>query len=116
MDLSSNSIGGYYENGRGYGKVIATPEGPKAIADALRVCASITHIGVGGIDLRDNSLGDEGWGAIFAGVCSSKASKIASIDASRMGIGTKGAKLIAEALRASVNPSVTSVWTPAHQP
>ena len=55
MDLSSNSIGGYYENGRGYGKVIATPEGPKAIADALRVCASMTHL-----DVRANVLGEEG--------------------------------------------------------
>ena len=62
---------------------------------------------MGGIDLRDNSLGDEGWGAIFAGVCSSKASKIASIDASRKGIGPKGAKLIAEALHTSVSASLT---------
>ena len=79
------------------------------MAPAIAVSASITHIGAGGLDLRSNDLGDEGWGAIFAGVCSSKVSKIASIDASNKGIGPKGAKLIAEALRTSVNASLTSV-------
>ena len=76
---------------------------------AIAVSASIAHIGEGGLDLRGNKLGDEGWGAIFAGVCSSEASKVASIDASGKGIGPKGAKLIAEALRTSVNASLTSV-------
>ena len=75
--------------------------------------ASITHIGKGGLDLRNNNLGDEGWGAIFAGVCSSEASKVAHIYASSEGIGPKGAKLIAEALRTSVNSSLTSVRSPA---
>ena len=84
------------------------------MAPAIAVCASITHIGEGGLDLRYNKLGDEGWGAIFAGVCSSKVGKIASINASSEHIGPQGAKLIAEALRTSVNASVTSVRSPAH--
>jgi hypothetical protein len=92
------------------------PGGARAVAAFCAVSTSITHIGEGGLDLRGNNLGDEGWGAIFAGVCSSKVSKITSIDASGKGIGPKGAKLIAEALRTSVNASVTLVWTPAHQP
>jgi len=83
------------------------PEGAGALAPAIAVCASITHIGEGGLDLRNNLLGGEGWGAIFAGVCSSEVSKIASINASGEDIGPKGAKLIAEALRTSVNASVT---------
>ena len=77
------------------------------IASLIGVNASLTSIGEGGLNLK-NSLGDEGWGAIFAGVCSSKESKISSIDASRQRIGPKGAKLIAEALHTSVNASLTS--------
>jgi Ran GTPase-activating protein (RanGAP) involved in mRNA processing and transport len=79
------------------------------IASELSVSRSMTSIGEGGLDLRGNELGDEGWGAIIAGVCSSKVSKIASIDASRKGIGPTGAKLIAEALKASVNASLTKL-------
>ena len=84
-------------------------EGIHAIADALRVCSSITRIGWGGLYLKNNNLGDEGWGAIFAGVCGSAACKVSSIDASDEGIGPAGAKLIGEALRASVCSSVTQV-------
>ena len=61
------------------------------------------------LKLVDNSLGDEGWGAIFAAVCGSRISKITSIDASSGGISPEGAKLIGKALRNSVNASVTSV-------
>ena len=96
LGLSSNGIG---------------PDGAKAVAALCTAMASITHIGEGGLDLRNNKLGDEGWGAIFAGVCSSKVSKIASIDASSKGISPKGAKLIAEALRTSVTASVTASVT-----
>jgi len=84
-------------------------EGAKALAPALRDSPSITSIGKDGLNLRDNRLGNEGWGAIFAAVCSSEASKITSIDASCEGVGSKGAELIAEALRTSVNPSLTSI-------
>ena len=59
------------------------------------------------INLKGNQLGDEGWGAIFAGVCSSTVSKIASINASAEGLRPEGAKLMAEALRTSVNASLT---------
>jgi Ran GTPase-activating protein (RanGAP) involved in mRNA processing and transport len=69
--------------------------------------SSLTLIGEGGLDLRGNSLGDEGWGAIIRAVCSSPSSKISSIDASGQGIGSAGAKLIAEALRTCVNGALT---------
>jgi hypothetical protein len=82
--------------------------GIKAIADAL-VMASITSVGKDGLNLKGNRLGDEGWGAIFAAVCSSTVNKITSIDASFGGIGPEGAKLIGQALRNSVNASLTSI-------
>ena len=85
------------------------PEGAKALAPALAASASMTAIGEGGLNLKYNKLGDEGWGVIFAGVCSSTVSKIASIDASNDGIGPEGAKLMAEALRTSANPSLTKI-------
>jgi hypothetical protein len=69
--------------------------------------SSLTLIGEGGLDLRGNSLGDEGWGAIISAVCSSPSSKISTIDASGQGIGTAGAILIAEALRTCVNGALT---------
>jgi hypothetical protein len=69
----------------------------------------MTAIGEGGLNLKHNRLGTEGWGAIFAAVCSSKVCKITSIDASGERLGSEGAELIAEALRTSVNASVTSV-------
>ena len=59
--------------------------------------------------LRDNELGDEGWGAIFAAICGNKDSKIMSIDASYENIGPAGVKLIVEALRTSVTGALTEV-------
>jgi Ran GTPase-activating protein (RanGAP) involved in mRNA processing and transport len=89
----------------GYGTYNA--DGVKAIADSIAVTTSVTSVGKDGLNLKDNRLGDEGWGAIFAAVCSSKASKVTSIDASSEAIGIKGAKLIGQALRNSVNTSLT---------
>ena len=70
----------------------------------LRVNPSLTKI-----ELRNNNFGDEGWGAIFKGICSNKNSKIVAMDASSERIGPAGATLIAEALQASVSSSLTSV-------
>ena len=138
VDLSNNSIGGYkiYDPESREYKTTSTPEGPQAIADAIRVTpsmtsidlrnngfgpegakalapairdTSITSVGKDGLNLKGNRLGDEGWGAIFAAVCSSTVSKVTSIDASFEGIGPEGAKLIGQALRNSVNPSLTQV-------
>ena len=94
------------------GRGTYTSEGITALADALGVNGGLTKIGYGGLNLKSNSLGDEGWGAIIAGVCGSSSSKITSIDASSEQIGPPGAKLIAEALRTSVNGSLTAVWNP----
>lgn len=113
LDLSANNIGGH-EEPDGYGSdgdmvttFVADPSGVQAIADALRVSPSMTAIGKSGLNLKGNGLGDDGWGAIFAGVCSNKDSKISSVDVSDERIGPPGAKLIADALQKSVNPSLT---------
>ena len=50
LDLSDNKIGGYYENDN----FVSTPEGPKAIADALLINASLTVT-----DMRFNQLDTE---------------------------------------------------------
>ena len=50
IDLEHNSIGGYEDED---GDTIYTPEGPRAIANALRVSASLTAA-----DLRYNCLDD----------------------------------------------------------
>ena len=84
-------------------------DGGKAIGKALEVNASLTSIGEGGLKLKYNNLRDEGWGAIFAGVCANKESKIASINASKERIGPEGGQLIGEALRTCVSASLTKL-------
>ena len=49
LNLANNKIGGYWDSK--LRKVISTPEGPKAIADALLVNAELRSI-----DLSNNSL------------------------------------------------------------
>ena len=41
LDLSTNHIGGHYDD---EDNLITTPEGPKAIADALRNNGSLTEV------------------------------------------------------------------------
>ncbi|KOO25897.1 protein nlrc3 [Chrysochromulina tobinii] len=69
----------------------------------------IQSVGQHGLNLKGNQLGDEGWGAIFAGICGNKDSKIMSMDASSERIGPAGSKLIAETLRTSVTGALTEV-------
>ena len=42
INLAHNEIGGYYDARQG--KKIYTPEGPKAIADAIRVSQSLSQV------------------------------------------------------------------------
>ena len=70
------------------------------------VSGSFTSIGEGGLNLKGSKLGDEGWGAIFQGVCSNRNSKIASIDTTNESIGPAGAVLVATALRELVASSL----------
>ena len=59
----------------------------------------MTSVGEGGLNLKDNELGDEGWAAIIEGVTQSKVSKVTAIDCSSESIGPVGARAIGEALR-----------------
>ncbi|KOO33973.1 protein nlrc3 [Chrysochromulina tobinii] len=53
LNLSSNDIGGYWDDIRE--EIVSTPEGPKAIADALLVNGGLTSI-----DVRQNSIAGDG--------------------------------------------------------
>ena len=59
--MSTNGIGGNYDNQQQ--RIIYTPGGPKAIADAIRVSASLTRI-----DIKDNQIGPEGAKHIAEGI------------------------------------------------
>jgi Ran GTPase-activating protein (RanGAP) involved in mRNA processing and transport len=80
-----------------------------ALGEFMRVNSVLTSIGRDGLNLKNNSLGDEGWGAVISGVCASKVSKISAIDVSCESIGPAGAKVIGEAFRTSVNGVLTSL-------
>ena len=103
-------------------------EGAMVVAGLLPYMASMTHITASGkIDsmameqgkeegggvLSLGWLGDEGWGAIVAAVCSSEVSKIAYIDTGDFWCDQSRdetkliRKLIRKALRTLVNPSLT---------
>jgi hypothetical protein len=53
LNLSSNFIGGYWDNNKS--QMVSTPEGPKAIADALLVNGSLTECNVRGNFLDSES-------------------------------------------------------------
>ena len=98
--MSGNCIGGYYDNG-----FHPTPEGPKAIAEAIRVTASLTKI-----SLAKNNLGEEGTKIICEAMKGN--TTITELDLSGWGHtsnigGAPGAKCVADMLR--VTASVTSV-------
>jgi hypothetical protein len=59
LDLSSNMIGGHFKcyhddgSGLGYGGYTATPEGPKAIVDAIKDMGALTKFDISGNELRE---------------------------------------------------------------
>ena len=67
-----------------------TAEGIKAIADALRVNASLTSI-----NLKDNGLGDTGWCAIFDALRDNPQNKIKEWDLKQQRINPTVAKSLA---------------------
>ena len=77
-------------------------EGAAAIAEALRGNRVLKNI-----DLRGNSLGTEGWCAIFAALRDNKENKIESWDLSYQGINTEIVKVLAEYV--SVSGVLTSL-------
>jgi len=93
LDLSGNSLGS-----------ACVPRVLELLAHGM-----IQSVGQHGLNLEGNQVGDEGWGAIFAGICGNKDSKIMSMDVSSERIGPAGVKLIAEALRTCVTGGLTEV-------
>ena len=79
-------------------------EGGMVVAGLIPVMGALTSL-----ELRDNQLGDKGWGAIFAAICGNKDSKIMSLNAASEKIGPAGVKLIAEALRTSITGALMKV-------
>ena len=79
------------------------------MAPAIAVSASVTEC-----KLRGNELGVEGWTIIFNTLRDSPTSKIDTWNLYGEKLGPEIAKPLAEYI--SVTTSVTSVWTPAHQP
>ena len=86
-----------------------TAEGIIAIAEALKITTSVTKVLVGG-----NRLGEEGATVLCDALRESTVTKVQELDLKHNQIGPEGAKAVAA--MAAVVASVTSVWTPAHQP
>ena len=95
--MNGNAIGGYYDYQR---LVIHTPEGPNAIADAIRVCASLKSM-----SLSRNHIGSTGAWHIAKGISVSKS--LTSIDLTANFFGCEGAKYLADGI--SVNASLKSI-------
>jgi Ran GTPase-activating protein (RanGAP) involved in mRNA processing and transport len=101
LDLSNNQLCGLDQFGRGN----YTAEGITAIADALRVSASLTFLKLG-----RNLIGDEGTTAIARALKDSKVSKLASLDLNSEDtsnkIGPTGAKELAAYLAVSASLTI----------
>ena len=89
LNLSSNKIGGHWDSSKR--QMVSTPEGPKAIADALLVDGALTKM-----SLADNNLGEEGTKAICEALEQNKTLK--ELDISGGTAGAKGAKHVANML------------------
>jgi hypothetical protein len=79
------------------------------LAAEISIMASLTKILVG-----YNQLGAEGATTLCNALRESKVTKVQELDLTGNNIGPEGAKAVAA--MAAVVASVTSVWTPAHQP
>lgn len=86
MNLSENNIGGYQSSS---GKLIPTPDGPKAIAYALRTNSALTDL-----DLRNNSLNDAGISAIFEAIVDNRKTKLTSLNISGNAVGPAGSEAV----------------------
>ena len=112
MDLSSNSIGGYWDEQQR--KIIYTPEGPKAIADALLVNGSVTMVNMLKNDLDIESAN------MLAEVAKQKSISLCGIkpDQTTANFRSQSLKppdailLASDLSQAGVTGKLTTVWTP----
>jgi Ran GTPase-activating protein (RanGAP) involved in mRNA processing and transport len=88
LNLSSNDIGSHWDYDQD--EIVSTPEGPKAIADALLVNGALTAL-----DLSSNDLKDEGVCEVCEAIQSNKETKLASLNFKNNGIGPGGANAVA---------------------
>ena len=98
LDLSHNELCGLAYRGEG----TYTAEGITAIANALKVTASLTEC-----NLRGNRLGVEGWTIIFNALRDSPTSNIATWNLAGEELGPRITKPLADYISATA--SVTSV-------
>ena len=118
VDLSNNSIGGYkiYDPESREYKTTSTPEGPQAIADAIRVTPSVTCL-----DVRKNGISGDGASQLSAAVLGNlklekfneipikemRTDSLTKLDLSGKGVEVVGGMVVAGLL--PVMASVTSV-------
>ena len=88
LNLSSNGIGGYWDDDQE--TFVFTLEGPKAIADALLVNGALTAL-----NLSNNYLNSESVSAVCEAIQSNKETKLASLNMGKNRFGPVGAKSVA---------------------
>jgi Ran GTPase-activating protein (RanGAP) involved in mRNA processing and transport len=106
IDLSENVLCGMSTDRRGVVSGTFTAEGITALADALRVCASVTSLSLG-----DNDLGDAGVEALSIGLKESKSLKtldLSNRNESSNKFGPRGAMALASAI-AVIASSLTKI-------
>ena len=108
INLASNYIGGYYDTNQR--KVLHTPEGPKAISDALRVSPSVTSVSLLGNRFDDATvemlLNLKKAKSSLTSLCGLKLDQTEA-DFSRWGLIAQDAKLLAPEI--AVRASITSI-------
>ena len=120
LSFENNSIGGYYDEDNN--KIVFTPEGPRAIADALcnasltearclrcaplKLLPSQPHLSAQ-VNLRGNNFGEVGWCTFFDTLRDNPQNKISKWDIPYEGINPTIVKSLAD--YAAVSASLTSV-------
>jgi hypothetical protein len=69
LDISSNEIGAYSKDNDGNGPWIASPEGPVAVADAIRDMGAMTSLNLAGNGIGLIDIFPDGWRSKYNGGC-----------------------------------------------
>ena len=120
MNISENKIGGYYDDDW---QLIYTPEGPKAIADALLVNRQLTKL-----DTRGNLISGEAAEGLAKAVLDSKsllefgkvpmkelrADELTTLNLNSKELGPPEAHVLASLV--AITGQLTTVCSPGHEP